>query len=384
MFNREKLNFLTRWWFSIDKVTLFIVAGLMLFGIVTVASSSPAVASRIGASKLFFIHKHFVFVSFSAFLILLISLINKEKLKEVSIIGMGLVILLLIAVQLFGTPIKGSKRWLFIFGVSLQPSEIIKPFFVVFNAFILEKLYDDKRKFLIVSIPYVIILILLFMQPDIGMSILITILFCAQLFLAGLALSWIYLMGFLGAVFITVSYIFIPHVTERINRYIGMLFGDASGKNYQVEKSIEGIKHGGFLGQGPVEGQVKNYIPDAHTDFIFSVIGEEFGFIFCLFLIFIFFFMAIRILVRNLEEENLFTYLSVSGLSLQLILQVSINIGVTMGILPTKGMTLPFISYGGSSLIGMGICVGMIMSFTRNTYDSEVSSRPLFGSIFKE
>ncbi len=268
-------------------------------------------------------------------------------------------------VLFFGSETKGAKRWISIVGFTLQPSEFAKTFFVIFNAFLLQKLYYERTlvKYGISAALYFFIVCLLLMQPDLGMTITFTLLWAAQLFTYGLPLVFIYILGFAAVIGAVFAYIAFPHVEDRINRFL-----DSGEKNYQAERSIDAFINGSFFGTGPGNGVVKKFIPDAHTDFVFAVVGEEYGIFSCAVLLIIFTYLITRIVKRALDEEDLFVYLSLCGLMMQFTIQVIVNIGVSLRLLPTKGMTLPFISYGGSSMMSMAICFGLILAFTKKKY----------------
>lgn len=368
MFNRLKINFLYRWWQSIDRTVLFLAILTLLLGNIFTAIASPVVASRIGINTNIFIIKNLIF-SFLAFgIIIVVSALNEKKIISISWISFSVLIFLMIIVLIFGSTNKGAKRWIYIFGFSLQPSEIIKPFFIVLTSFILTKFKKIENLHIILALMlYIIVSFLLIMQPDIGMLILISVIFFSELFLIMVQLKY---FGGLASGVITgmvMLYLLFPHFHNRINIFFNSLFLGGE-KSYQVQKSLSAFSNGGLLGKGPLEGSIKNYIPDAHTDFIFSVIGEEFGAIVCIFIIFIFFYIAIRMMLKTIDDSDDFRYVAITCLSLQFLLQAVINIGVTLNLLPTKGMTLPLISYGGSSMIGTSITIGFLLALSKKTY----------------
>jgi len=343
---------------------------LIILGIIFVSTASPSIANRLDVNSNFFIKKHLVFALMGILLISFISIFNTKGIKLISIAGMIFCLILLIATLTFGFSAKGSRRWLYLFGFSIQPTEILKPFFIVTNAYLLSLFYKKNhlKRIIVSSIPFIIITGLILLQPDIGTIILISLLFTIQLFMAGIPIMYFVTIGGLSVIFSISTYMFIPHVTDRINRFFISVFSPENA-NYQVTKSLKAYSNGGFLGRGPLEGSVKNYIPDAHTDFIFSVIGEEFGLFFCLILLSVFFYITFRVILKITKETDSFKFLAVFGLVSQFLLQSIINIGVTLNLLPTKGMTLPFISYGGSSMLGMSIAFGIILALTKNTYE---------------
>ncbi len=370
LFDRNKLNFIKKWWVDIDKVNLLLVIGLMMFSLVMAFSSSQAVAKKISVDKLFFIKKQIVFVIIAIFAIILISFMNVKQIKIASIFGMIVCLLLLCLVKVFGSEAKGATRWIMIFGFNLQPSEFTKIFFLVFNGFLLQKLKNSPwlTKYGFSTFFYLVVISLIISQPDLGMSIIISLLWAIQLFIFGLPIILTIAMGFIGIFLIIIAYLIFPHAADRINKFLNF-----NEKNYQVTRSIDAYVNGGFFGSGPGNGVVKKYIPDSHTDFIFAVVAEEFGLITCLFLLSIFLVIISRVLKRALNEEDLFSKLVIVGLISQIALQTLINIGVSIGILPTKGMTLPFISYGGSSMIAVSIGFGIILALTKKSYDNKIN-----------
>jgi cell division protein FtsW len=368
-FDRRSLNFIKKWWIDIDKINFLIIFGIIIFGLVITISSSPAIAKRIDVEKLFFVKKQLFFAMIGLIFLISISFLNESKIKVFCITGLIISIVLLLMVLVFGSEAKGAKRWLSFFGFTVQPSEFAKTFFVVTNAYILHRLSSAEWfvKYSVSTILFLIIISLLILQPDFGMTLIFSTLWFVQLFAYGLPaflISIISVVGIFGAI---IAYITFPHVEDRINRFL-----DADGKNYQVERSLDAFVNGSFFGTGTGNGVVKKFIPDAHTDFVFAVIGEEYGIFACCLLIGIFICLITRIVVRAIEEDDLFTYLSLIGLIMQFSMQVIINIGVSLKLLPTKGMTLPFISYGGSSMIAMTICFGLILALTKRKYHRSV------------
>ncbi len=369
IFDRRYLNVVKKWWIDIDKVNFLLVLGIIAFGLMMTATSSPAVSKRIGVEKFFFLKKQMIFAFIAVSLLIIISFLDQEKIKLFSFAGFVISILLLVAVLIFGSEAKGAKRWIGVMGFSLQPSEFAKTFFIIMNAFILNRLNLEKwqLKYGVSVALYLPIVCLLILQPDFGMTLTFTVLWVAQIFVYGLPLPFISIIAVVGIIGGLGAYVAFPHVEDRINKFL-----DSGEKNYQAERSIDAFVNGSFVGTGPGNGVVKNFVPDAHTDFIFSVIGEEYGIASCIILVIIFAYLITRIVKRALDEEDMFVYLSLCGLMMQFTMQVVVNIGVSLKLLPTKGMTLPFISYGGSSMISMAICFGLILAFTKRKYHRDV------------
>ena len=369
IFDRRYLNFVKRWWLDIDKVNFLLVLGIIIFGLIMTTSSSPAIARKLEVEKFFFLKKQMIFAFLSVSLLIFISFLDREKIKLLSIAGVLGAVFLLVLVLVFGSEAKGAKRWISLLGFTIQPSEFAKTFFIVFNALILHR-FSDKNFFLkygLSSIVFLTIISLLIMQPDFGMTLTFTVLWAVQLFLYGMSLPIVYGLAIVGVIGGIGAYVALPHVEDRINRFL-----DAGAANYQVERSIDAFINGSFFGTGPGNGVVKRFIPDAHTDFVFAVVSEEFGIISCIAILISFGYLITRITKRALDEENMFIYLSLCGLMTQFTMQVIVNTGVSLGLLPTKGMTLPFISYGGSSMVSMGLCFGLILAFTKKKYHLDV------------
>jgi len=356
-------NFIKLWWRSIDQQMIIALLILFCFSLMLVTTSGSAVANRIGLDEHYFSSRQIFYLAAASVLIVFFSSFDKKWLKRFAILGFVASILLLILVKFYGYEIKGATRWINILGLSMQPSEFIKPFFAIVVGWILSLKFEGEFPgFSICVTLYLIVALLLIIQPDFGMLVMITAVFGIQLFIAGMPLFWIILAAFMGIGGVTVAYFWLPHVTKRINSFLD----PESSENYQVSKSIKAFEYGGLYGRGPGEGAVKQVLPDSHTDFIFAVAGEEFGAIICLIVIGIFAFIVLRALLKLMNEEDKFTQLAASGIIAQLGLQAIINIGVTLNLLPTKGMTLPFISYGGSSTLAIAIAMGMLLGFTKH------------------
>ncbi len=369
IFDRRYLNFFKKWWLDIDKTNFFLIIGIMFFGLIMIASSSPAIAKRIDVEKFFFLKKQLTFALVALVMLVAISLLDQDRIKLLALVGLAVSVVFLILVLVHGVEIKGAKRWVSLLGFTLQPSEFAKTFFIVVNAFLLQRFSAQnwRIKYGVSAGLFLAIVCLLLLQPDFGMTLTFTALWAAQLFVYGLPLLLIVTLGCLAVVGGIGAYLVFPHVEDRINRFL-----DSGEKNYQVERSLDAFVNGSFFGTGPGNGVVKKYIPDAHTDFIFAVIGEEFGVLSCIVLLLIFAYLITRIVKYALDEEDMFSYLALCGLMMQFAMQVMVNIGVSMRLLPTKGMTLPFISYGGSSMISMSICFGLILAFTKKKYHRDV------------
>lgn len=358
-------NLIRRWWKIVDQQTIIGMMVLFLFSLMLVTTSSPAVANRIGLVDNYFSSRQIIFLFAAAIIILVFSFLDKLWIKRIAILGYGLTVVALILVKFYGYEVKGATRWINIAGFSYQPSEFMKPFFAVVTGWVLSLKYrnnnQDFPSFHVVIILYLLVALLIVIQPDFGMLVMITTVFGIQLFVAGLPIILILftlvggVVGFIGA------YFALPHVAARINNFLD----PANNENFQVSRSIMAFEHGGMYGTGPGEGTVKQTLPDCHTDFIFAVAGEEFGAIICLVIIGVFAYIVLRNLIRILSETDKFVQLATLGIIAQFGIQSAINIGVTLNLLPTKGMTLPFISYGGSSTLAVSIGMGMLIGLTK-------------------
>lgn len=368
-FSRQSNNAIVKWWWTIDKIILFVSLALLAIGIILDITASPAVARKIGSDDYFFIRKQIVYVLLSIGCIFTLSLFKLKTVRRISILGFAGLMVLLVITDLWGFEVKGARRWISLPGMSLQPSELLKPIFIVVTAWLLDcgKKYDYFPGSYIASGLYVLIAALLLLQPDVGMTVLVSAVFGLQLFLAGLPIFLVGLMG-VGAVFGLVSlYFFYPHFRTRVDQF---LYGD-NETSYQINRAMEAFKNGNLVGKGPGEGTVKLQIPDAHTDFVFAVAGEEYGVWLCLIIIALFAVIVIRSLKLSLKETNLFVMYAEVGLAASLGLQGIVNMASSLHLMPTKGMTLPFISYGGSSLLGTALEVGMLLAITRKNTASE-------------
>ena len=367
--DRTKINFIQKWWLSIDRAMLGLVFVLMVLGNIFVILASPVVANRIGIATNTFLIKNIFFSVVGFGIIIFLSTLNKKQIKILVPTCFVFLELLLIIVLLFGTKNKGATRWIYIAGFSLQPSEIIKPFFAVLTSYVFVYFKKENNfNIFFAGLIYSFLALLLVLQPDIGMLILISIIFATQLFLVVKSLKYFFWLGGVAITSLISFYFLFEHFHNRINTFLGGLFLNGE-KSYQTQKSLSAFANGGILGKGPFEGSIKNYIPDAHTDFIFSVVGEEFGAIICFLIIFLYFYIAIHFILKVIDNnENKYKYLSTISLSFLFLFQALINMGVTLNLLPTKGMTLPLISYGGSSMIGASITIGLLLAFTKKSY----------------
>lgn len=364
-FSRADTSVLGRWWWTVDRWTLAALLVLIGFGYVMMLAASPAVAERIGASSrhMFFI-KQVAYLMMATALMVAVSLLSPRGVRRVALIGFAGALALTAATLVVGTEIKGARRWLPIPGFSLQPSEFVKPFFAVVAAWLIAEGKMPGSKVWGASIALVLFLVvaaILKGQPDIGMLLVVAAVFFAQFFVAGMNLFVVGAVGGLGLAGAIGAYLIFPHVQSRVHRFLD----PSSGDSYQVSVALEAFANGGLMGRGPGEGRVKNVLPDAHADFVFAVAGEEFGMVICMLILALFAFVVVRGLMRLLAETDLFIILAGTGLLTQFGLQAFVNMASTLHLIPTKGMTLPFVSYGGSSVLAIAIGMGMLLALTR-------------------
>jgi len=360
---RTDMSIVGRWWRTVDRWLLAALAVLMLSGALFAMAASPAVAERIGLSSMYFVRRQMMFLPVAGFVLVAFSMMDARTVRRAAVILFGVFFLLTGATLVFGAELNGAKRWLSVFGFALQPSEFLKPTLIVTCAWMFSEQFKNgsfpgNRIAAVLGLACIGLLI---MQPDFGQSFLIFLVWSVLFFMAGLPVSVIALLVVAGIVTVIAAYTYLPHVASRIDRFLD----PSSGDTYQTETAMNAFQAGGFFGRGPGEGMVKRALPDAHTDFIFAVIGEEFGLFACLGLVLLFGFIVIRGYLLLLREEDPFVYLSVGGLLGLFGIQALINIGVNLNVLPAKGMTLPFISYGGSSLLAMAMAMGMVLALTR-------------------
>lgn len=351
------------WWWTVDRWTLAALFTLAISGLVLVSAASPSVAEQHHLSPFYFVNRHLVMLPIALLIMASVSMVGRKTLWRIASLTLAGSILMMIAAILFGPEIKGATRWVQLPGFSLQPSEFAKPAFALTSAWLIaQHQYRDKFPGYQISIVlFGIVMLLLLLQPDFGMSFVMAAIWGAQIFLAGLPMIWVILLGGVGIAGIICAYLFFPHVASRIDRFLD----PQSGDNFQVQKSLDAFSNGGLFGTGPAHGQVKLNLPDAHADFIFAVAGEEMGLVAALALVAIFCFIIGRSMWRVAQSEDLFIVLGAGGLLTQFAVQSLIHMGSSLQLLPAKGMTLPFISYGGSSLLAMGLGMGMLLSLTR-------------------
>jgi len=366
-YGRSDTSAVGRWFWEIDKVLLLLIATLIGIGLIAVAAASPAAGQRYSGgsvqfSELHYFYRQIVWIAVGLPVMIGISMMPRDRAKRLSLAGAAFFFVLLVFVPVLGPEVNGATRWIDIGVGQIQPSEFLKPFFVVALAWLLSLREQDK------SLPVFwlsagitgAVAFLLMRQPDFGSTIIFGCVWLAMLALAGVSMRILLGLGFAGLVGIVLAYFFYDVATARID---GFLFGE--GDNFQVENAMRTLTAGGMFGMGPGAGTRKFGLPEPHTDYIFSVIGEEFGLIACLAIAVLYLVIVARVLVKLLDEESTFAILAAAGLTIQFGLQALINMAVNVQIAPSKGMTLPFISYGGSSMLALSIGMGLLLAFTR-------------------
>jgi cell division protein FtsW len=368
---RADRSVLSDWWFTVDRLMFFGLLLLMGAGLVLSLAASPPIAAKFNVEPFYFVRRHAALLLPAVAIMFAASTLTPKQIRRASLIIFLVGIALMALILVLGPEVKGAKRWLQLGALSIQPSEFVKPAFVVLTAWLFN---ESQKRPELPGIPiavalYAIFAALLVLQPDFGQTLLVTLVWGALFFMAGMNMAWIIALGAAGIAGIVAAYFLVPHVASRIDRFLD----PASGDTYQADRSLDSFVHGGWFGRGPGEGTVKNVLPDSHTDFIFAVTAEEYGLIACLILLALFAFIVLRGLSKASQEPDGFIRHAVAGLIMLFGLQTLINMAVNVGLLPAKGMTLPFISYGGSSLLAMALTMGFALGLTRK--------RPMAGHL---
>jgi cell division protein FtsW len=379
-FSRTDRSPLGIWWWTIDRLLLAAVAGLIFLGVALSFASSPAAAARIGIDDPFHFASHqCVYAAIAAVLVLSASLMSPRGVRRVAFVVYTLAILVMMALPVVGHSAKGAQRWLQFGGFSLQPSEFVKPALIVLAAW----MFAEGQKgegvpgVSIAFALYGLTVALLLIQPDVGQTVLITIAFGAAFFMAGVPFRWILVLGGVASAGLFSTYFLFAHVAARVTKFLSPDKADT----HQITRASEAIAAGGLFGRGPGEGVMKRHVPDLHTDFIYSVAAEEYGLLFSLLLIGLFAFVTLRGLFRAMRLTDPFEQVAGAGLFVLFGQQALINIAVNLNLIPTKGMTLPFISYGGSSMIAMGLTLGLALALTRKRTSLPVSAEGRAGAF---
>jgi cell division protein FtsW len=372
MISREQRTPLSEWWWTVDRLVLAAIIALMLAGVILSLAASPPVAVRIGLDPFHFFNRHVLFLLPSLIVLIGVSFLSPRQIRRAALIVFIISVTLILVTLGFGAEVKGAKRWITILGVNIQASEAAKPSFVVLVAWLFsESARRPEMPATSMALALLLSLVtLLVAEPDFGQTMLILMVWGALFFIAGMRIIWVFGLAGAACAGLFAAYLLVPHVAERIKRFMD----PASGDTFQVDMATESFRNGSWFGLGPGEGTVKRILPDSHTDFVFAVAAEEFGIILCLVLLALFAFIVIRSLSRAYASEDLFARFAASGLAILFGVQAAINMSVNLHLIPAKGMTLPFISYGGSSMVSLAYGVGMMLALTRIRPSIEVQS----------
>jgi cell division protein FtsW len=369
MVSRVESTPFAAWWWTVDRLMLAAVIVLMLAGIVLSLAASPPVAARLGLEPFYFVNRHILFLVPAMIVLLATSLMSERNIRRLALVVFIVSLILIAATLMYGAEVKGARRWIVIFGVNIQPSEFLKPAFVILIAWLFGE--SARRPEMPANTAALALLLTavsaLVLQPDFGQTMLLMLVWGTLFFLAGMRMIWVIGLGGAAAVGLAGAYATVPHVARRIQRFMD----PASGDTFNVDQALESFLRGGWLGRGPGEGTIKRILPEAHTDFVFAVAAEEFGIVLCLALLALYAFVVVRALRCALHDADPFRRFAVAGLAMLFGLQSAINMSVNLHLIPAKGMTLPFISYGGSSMISLAYGMGMLLALTRERPRSE-------------
>jgi cell division protein FtsW len=365
------------WWYTVDKLVLAALLALMLAGIILSLAASPPVAARLNLDAFHFVNRHILFLLPTVVILLVTSFLAPRQIRRVALVVFLIGLVLVAATPHFGAEIKGARRWLVILGVNVQPSEFVKPAFVILIAWLFaESTRRPEMPANTTALGLLLLVIsLLVLQPDFGQTMLIALVWGALFFMAGMRLVWVGGLAGVAAIGLAGAYFTVPHVARRIQRFLD----PASGDTFNIDLALESFARGGWFGRGPGEGTVKRMLPESHTDFVFAVAAEEFGILFCLTLLALFTFIVVRSLQHAIRSEDPFIRFAAAGLAILFGLQAAINMAVNLHLMPAKGMTLPFISYGGSSMLSLAYAMGMLLALTRERPRAEMLGKRDFG-----
>jgi cell division protein FtsW len=363
MVSRVERTAFAAWWWTVDRFILAALIALMLAGIILSLAASPPVAARLNLDPFYFVNRHVLYLVPAIVVLFATSFLEPRSIRRLALLVFLASLVLLALTLVYGPEIKGARRWIVILGVNIQPSEFLKPAFVILIAWLFGE--SAKRPEMPANTMALGLLLLtvgaLVLQPDFGQTMLIALVWGALFFLAGMRLVWVIGLGGTAAIGLAAAYATIPHVASRIRRFLD----PASGDTFNIDQAVESFLRGGWFGQGPGEGVVKRILPESHTDFVFAVAAEEFGIVLCLVLLALFAFIVLRGLRHGMRADEPFRRFALAGLSVLFGLQSAINMAVNIHLMPAKGMTLPFISYGGSSMISLAWSMGMLLALAR-------------------
>src|ERR1700730_12583087 len=372
MISREQRTPLSEWWWTVDRLMLAEILALMLGGIILSLAATPPVSARLRLDPFFFFNRHVLFLLPSFIVLITVSFLSPRQIRRTALIVFAISVVLIVTTLLIGPEVKGSRRWITLLGVNIQASESAKPAFDVMAAWLFAE-STGRPEMPATSMAIVLLLSLvslLVMEPDFGQTMLILMVWGSLFFIAGMRMIWVAGLAGAASAGLFGAYLLVPHVAARIKHFMN----PASGDTFQVDTAMEAFYNGGWFGLGPGEGIAKRSLPDSHTDFVFAVGAEEFGIVLCLVLLALFAFIVIRALSRAYATEDMFARFAASGLAILFGVQAAINMSVNLQLIPAKGMTLPFISYGGSSIVSLAYGVGMMLALTRQRPRTEMES----------
>jgi cell division protein FtsW len=378
MVSRAERTPFSAWWWTVDRLMLAALGAVMLGGIILSLAASPPVAARIGLDPFYFVNRHILYLIPTVLVLIVTSFLSPHHLRRVALIVFIVSAAMVVATLFVGVEIKGARRWIVLAGINIQPSEFLKPAFVVLISWLFA---ESSRKFDVPATTLCLFLLIgvvgiLVLQPDFGQTMLVALVWGALFFMAGMRFVWVIGLAGTAVVGLATAYATIPHVAQRIKRFMD----PASGDTFQVDTAVESFIRGGWFGQGPGEGTMKRILPDSHADFVFAVAAEEFGIVLCLAIVALFAFIVIRALYKAMRNEDPFARFATAGLAILFGTQSAINMSVNLALIPAKGMTLPFISYGGSSMISLAYGMGMLLAFTRERPRATLLAAP--GAVF--
>jgi cell division protein FtsW len=373
MFSRAEKTPLAEWWWSVDRELLGALILLLTCGMVLSFAASPPVAERIGLSQWHFVIRHAIFCLLAVPVLLATSLLNHRQARIAALVTLVISLLLLWATLRFGSEVKGARRWISLAGQSIQPSEFVKPAFAVIGAWLVSEYMVHRNvpgRLMATGIMFAIVAALL-LQPDIGQTALVLATWAILLFISGI--SWWIIFGLAGAAagLLVGAYFFFPHFSRRIDTFINP---EGGGNTYQIDRALQSLLEGGWFGRGPGESIAKKLIPDAHADYVFSAAAGEFGILFCMVLVGLIAFIVIRAMLGAQRQVSLFARLAASTLAVQFAMQSGINLAVNLNLIPPKGMTLPFVSYGGTSMIAVAFGMGLMLALTRTKPEERMAT----------
>jgi len=373
MFSRAEKTPLAEWWWSIDRELLGSLILLLIAGMVLSLAASPPVAERIGLNEWHFVIRHAMFCALAVPVMLAASLMSHRQARISALVVLVVMTVLLWATLRFGTEVKGARRWISFAGQSIQPSEFVKPAFAVIGAWLFSEfmIHRNVPGRLIASLLMAVIVAGLLLQPDVGQTALVFATWAVLLFLSGISWWIIFGLGAAAGALLVGAYMFFPHVSRRIDTFLSP---EGGGNTYQIDRALQSLAEGGWFGRGPGESIAKKLIPDAHADYVFSAAAGEYGILFCMALVGLIAFIVLRAMVGAQRQQSLFARLAASTLAIQFAIQSGINLAVNLNLVPPKGMTLPFVSYGGTSMIAVAFGMGLMLAMTRTKPEERMTT----------